>query len=398
MTAGERILNRACASRARAESLTMIVGVIGAGQLARMMIPPAVELGIELRVLAEADGMAAALAATAVGDYRERERVLEFAEGVDVVTFDHEHVPQDILRELVERGVAVHPGPDALLYAQDKLLMRQKLSELGLPVPDWARVESPDDLAAFLDAHGGRAVVKTPRGGYDGKGVRVVSAPHEVDDWFTALAEDGQGGGLLAEELVDFSRELAQQVARSSSGEVVAWPLVETVQQGGVCAEVIAPAPHSAGRIADLAADIAIAVAEGIGVTGVLAVELFQTVDGRVLVNELAMRPHNSGHWSIDGSTTSQFEQHLRAVLDLPLGATGTHEPWAVMVNLLGGPERGSLADRFPAAMAAHPTAKIHTYGKDSRPGRKVGHVTVIGADLDDVTYESRAVAAILLD
>ncbi|MET0976565.1 MAG: 5-(carboxyamino)imidazole ribonucleotide synthase [Leifsonia sp.] len=376
----------------------MIVGVIGGGQLARMMIPAAVELGIELRVLAEADGMSAGLAAVGIGDYRDRDRVLAFADTVDVVTFDHEHVPQDILRELVERGVAVHPGPDALLYAQDKILMRRKLSELGLPVPDWASIENQDELAEFLGQHGGRAVVKTPRGGYDGKGVRVVREPHEVDDWFTALAEDGRGGALLVEELVDFSRELAQQVARRPSGEVVVWPLVETVQLDGVCSEVIAPAPHSAGRIADLAEEIAVTVANGIGVTGVLAVELFQTTDGRLLVNELAMRPHNSGHWSIDGSLTSQFEQHLRAVLDLPLGSTAVHESWSVMVNILGGPADGALADRYGAVFAQHPGVKVHNYGKEPRPGRKVGHVTAIGPELDDVTYEARAAAMQFLD
>ncbi|KQX06373.1 MULTISPECIES: 5-(carboxyamino)imidazole ribonucleotide synthase [unclassified Leifsonia] len=371
--------------------MTMIVGVIGAGQLARMMIPAAVELGIELRVLAEADGMSAALAAVGVGDYRDREAVLAFADTVDVLTFDHEHVPQEILRELVQRGVAVHPGPDALLYAQDKLLMREKLAELGLPIPDWARVENAEQLAAFLADHGGRAVVKTPRGGYDGKGVRVVRGADEAEDWFSALAD---GDALLVEELVDFSRELAQQVARRPSGEIVSWPLVETVQTDGVCTEVIAPAPHSAGRLADLATQIAVTVAEGIGVTGALAVELFQTTDGRLLVNELAMRPHNSGHWSMDGSTTGQFEQHLRAVLDLPLGSTDTHGEWSVMVNILGGPAEGSLADRYANAMEQHPSVKVHNYGKAPRPGRKVGHVTAVGADLDDATYQARAAAA----
>ena len=370
------------------------VGVIGGGQLARMMIPAAVNLGIDIRVLAENEGMSAALAAYAVGDYRDRDVVVAFAETVDVVTFDHEHVPQEILRELVARGVSVHPGPDALLYAQDKLLMRQRLSDLGLPVPDWARVENSAELAVFLADHGGRAVVKTASGGYDGKGVRLVSHEHDADDWFIALAEDGNGGALLVEELVDFSRELAQQVARRPSGEIAVWPVVETVQRGGVCAEVIAPAPLSAGRLAELAAEIGVLVAEGIGVTGMLAVELFETTDGRLLINELAMRPHNSGHWSIEGSITSQFEQHLRAVLDLPLGATTARDPWSVMVNILGGPAEGSLAARYPAAMAEHPSAKVHNYGKDPRPGRKVGHVTVVGADLDDVAYVARATAA----
>jgi 5-(carboxyamino)imidazole ribonucleotide synthase len=375
-----------------------IVGVIGGGQLARMMIPAAVNLGIELRVLAEDEGMAAELAAWAVGDYRNRDLVLAFAETVDVITFDHEHVPQEILRAMVERGIPVHPGPDALLYAQDKLLMRQRLTDLGLPVPEWAAVENVEQLADFLARHGGKAVVKTARGGYDGKGVRVVSHEHDVDDWFTALAEDANGGALLAEELVDFTRELAQVVARRPSGEIAAWPVVETVQRDGVCAEVIAPAPHSTGKLADVAAGIATRVAEGIGVTGVLAVELFETTDERLLINELAMRPHNSGHWSIEGSVTSQFEQHLRAVLDLPLGATAPRQPWSVMVNILGGPSEGALIDRYELALQAHPSVKVHNYGKDPRPGRKVGHVTVCGDDLDEAAYEARATAAVFQD
>ncbi|WP_448003812.1 5-(carboxyamino)imidazole ribonucleotide synthase [Agromyces bauzanensis] len=376
----------------------MRVGVIGGGQLARMMIPAAIELGVDLRVLAEAAGMSAALAAQQVGDYTDAETVLAFAREVDVVTFDHEHVPQDVLHALVDAGVTVHPGPEALKVAQDKLLMRRRLSELGLPVPDWARIESAAELDDFIAEHGGAAVVKTPRGGYDGKGVRMVRSAAEVAEWFTTIAEDGRGGALLVEELVDFRRELAQVVARRPSGEVAAWPVVETVQVGGVCSEVIAPAPRSAGRLADVAADVAIAIAEGLGVTGVLAVELFETTDDRILVNELAMRPHNSGHWSMDGSTTSQFEQHLRAVLDLPLGGTGCHADWAVMVNILGGPEEGTLADRYDEALAGHPTVKLHNYGKEPRPGRKVGHVTAIGDNLDDVVYEARAAAAVFQD
>ncbi len=373
--------------------MALTVGVIGAGQLARMMIPAAINLGINLRVLAEAEGMSAELAAVQVGDYRDLATVLAFAKTVDVITFDHEHVPQEILRELVREGVTVHPGPDALLYAQDKLLMREKLTELGLPVPDWARITDAAGLATFLSDHGGRAVVKTARGGYDGKGVRVVSHKHDVDDWFMALAEDGHGGALLVEELVHFSRELAQVVARRPNGDIAAWPVVETVQKDGVCAEVIAPAPNSSGRVAQVAHDIARAVADGIGVTGVLAVELFQTTDDRLLINELAMRPHNSGHWSIEGSTTSQFEQHLRAVLDLPLGATGARDPWTVMVNIFGGPASGALGDRYAAALAQHPLVKVHNYGKASRPGRKVGHVTAVGDDLDEAVYQARATA-----
>ncbi len=364
------------------------VGVIGGGQLARMMIPAAITLGIDIRVLAENAGESASLATTMVGNYRNVEEVLRFAEGVDVITFDHEHVPQEVLRELVSRGISVQPSPDALQFAQDKLAMRERLAGLGLPMPEWARIDSAADLDAFLADNGGRAVVKTPRGGYDGKGVRVVGSSAEAGDWLDL------GEPLLAEELVEFRRELAQLVARRPSGELVAWPVVESIQRAGVCAEVIAPAPRSMGKVADVACEIAVTVAEGLGVTGVLAVELFETTDERLLINELAMRPHNTGHWTIDGSTTSQFEQHLRAVLDLPLGATGCRDQWSVMVNILGGPVSGSLADRYPRAFADEPTVKMHNYGKDPRPGRKVGHVTASGHDLDDVVYQARAAAS----
>jgi 5-(carboxyamino)imidazole ribonucleotide synthase len=378
--------------------MALRVGVVGGGQLARMMIAPAVELGVELRVLAEDEGMSASLAATAVGDYRDAATVLAFARDVDVVTFDHEHVPQEVLAMLVGEGIAVHPGPDALRFAQDKLVMRARLQELGMPQPDWAAVSNTEELQAFIDDHGGRAVVKTPRGGYDGKGVRVVSAATEADDWFATLAEDAHGGSLLVEELVEFTRELAQQVARRPSGAMRAYPVVETVQRDGVCAEVIAPAPHSAGRLEQVAARIGVSIAEGLGVTGMLAVELFETTDERLLVNELAMRPHNSGHWSQDGAVTSQFEQHLRAVLDLPLGDADPVAEWAVMVNILGGPADDALDARFAAAMDEHPQAKVHTYGKSPRPGRKVGHVNVVGNDLDDVAYQARAVASFFVD
>ena len=371
--------------------MALRVGVIGGGQLARMMIAPAVELGLDLRVLAEGEGMSAGLAASAVGDYRDLEAVRAFAADVDVVTFDHEHVPQDVLRALVADGVVVHPGPDALQFAQDKLVMRARLAELGVPQPEWAAVRTIDELQLFLDAHAGAGVVKTPRGGYDGKGVRVVRAAAEAQDWLDALAD---GDALLVEELVPFVRELAQQVARRPSGEIVAYPVVETVQRDGVCAEVIAPAPAAGERLVEVAEGIGRAIAEGLGVTGMLAVELFETDDERILVNELAMRPHNSGHWSQDGAVTGQFEQHLRAVVDLPLGSTAPRAAWSVMVNILGGPVEGTLEERFGVAMAAHPQAKIHTYGKAPRPGRKVGHVNVADDDLDDAVYVARAAAA----
>ncbi|MBP1241284.1 5-(carboxyamino)imidazole ribonucleotide synthase [Frigoribacterium sp. PvP120] len=367
------------------------IGVIGGGQLARMMVPPAVHLGFDLRVLAEAEGTSARLAATAVGDHHDARAVLDFARDVDVVTFDHEHVPQEVLRALVEAGVAVHPSPGALAVAQDKIVMRERLTALGLPVPQWAAVHDSAELGAFLEGHGGRAVVKTPRGGYDGKGVRVVRAADEADDWFAVVAEHGADAVLLVEELVGFRRELSQLVARRPSGEIAAWPLVETVQRDGVCAEVTAPAPGASEALVREAEAIARSVAEQLEVTGVLAVELFETADGRLLINELAMRPHNTGHWTIDGAVTSQFEQHLRAVLDLPLGETTAHRPWSVMVNVLGGPSEGTMGERLAALMADQPGAKVHDYGKDPRPGRKVGHVTTTGDDLDDVTARARA-------
>lgn len=370
--------------------MALRVGIVGGGQLARMMIAPAVELGVEVSVLAEAEGMSAGLAATAVGDYRDVDTVLDFARGVDVITFDHEHVPQEVLRALVDAGVAVRPGPHALAFAQDKLAMRERLQELGLAQPEWARVSDAAELQAFIDSHGGRAVVKTPRGGYDGKGVRVVSSADEAADWLS-----GENGPLLAEELVEFSRELAQQIARRPSGDYVTYPVVETVQRAGVCAEVVAPAPRASERLLEVAAEMAVTIAEGLDVVGMLAVELFETGDERLLVNELAMRPHNSGHWSQDGAATSQFEQHVRAVLDLPLGDTRPRAPWSAMINILGGPSDGDLEGRIGAALAQHPAIKVHTYGKAPRPGRKVGHVNAWGDDLDDVVYEARAAASV---
>jgi 5-(carboxyamino)imidazole ribonucleotide synthase len=365
------------------------VGVIGGGQLARMMVPAAVELGIEIAVLGESADASARIAVTAVGDYRDPEVVLAFARGVDVVTFDHEHVPQPVLRALVDAGVAVRPGPDALLHAQDKLVLRERLQQLGIPQPEWARVADAAELTAFLEQVGGRAVVKTPRGGYDGHGVRVVSSAQEAEDW---LAD----GPLLAEELIAFRRELAQLVARRPSGEVAVWPLVETVQGGGVCREVFAPAPRATARTERVSREIAHSLAQALDVTGVLAVELFETGDDRVLVNELAMRPHNSGHWTIDGAVTSQFEQHLRAVLDLPLGSTDAIAPWSAMVNVLGGPADGDLDGPMPLLMADQPSVKVHLYGKAPRPGRKIGHVTATGTDLDEAVFRARAAVAFL--
>jgi len=372
------------------------VGVIGGGQLARMMTPPAINLGINLRVLAEAEGSSAALATTLVGDYTQVDLVREFAKTVDVITFDHEHVPLAVLQQLESEGVSVQPPSRALAFAQNKLFMRTRLGELGLPMPAWAEIHDSGSLEIFIAEHGGVAILKTPIGGYDGKGVRVVRSASDAADWLSPEGLAKVGGHLLVEEKVNFVRELAQLSARTPSGAFEAWPLVQTVQANGVCSEVLAPAPGASEATLAEAARIARLVSEGLGVTGVLAVEMFETTDGRLLINELAMRPHNSGHFSIEGSVTSQFEQHLRAVLDLPLGSAKPAAPHAVMVNLLGVDETNDFLPHYQEAMQAHPTAKIHTYGKGARQGRKMGHVTVVGSDAAAVLNEARQAAMIL--
>ena len=371
------------------------IGVIGGGQLARMMTPPAINLGLDVRVLAEAEGSSAALATTQVGDYNRLDVVREFATTVDVITFDHEHVPLPVLEALEAEGVKVNPPSKALAFAQNKLNMRKRLGALGLPMPSWAEIQDADSLETFIAAHGGVAILKTPIGGYDGKGVRVVRSADDAMDWLTNLAQ--YGGSLLAEEKVDFVRELAQLSARRPSGEFKAWPLVETIQENGVCSVVISPAPDADTKMLAETAAIAKQVAEGLGVTGVLAVEMFQARDGRLVINELAMRPHNSGHFSIEGSVTSQFEQHLRAVADLPLGSTEPTAQHAVMVNLLGVDDKNNFVQAYAKALAAHPTAKVHTYGKAPRAGRKMGHVTVVSDDLATALAEAKGAAAVLL-
>ena len=373
------------------------VGVIGGGQLARMMTPPAINLGLELKVLAEAENSSAAMATTMVGDYTQFDVVAEFAKTVDVITFDHEHVPLEVLRRLEEAGVSVQPPSRALAFAQNKLEMRARLSALGLPMPIWAAISSATELQEFLNDNGGVCILKTPIGGYDGKGVRVVKSVEDAADWLEPAMLGSVGGSLLAEEKVNFVRELAQLSARRPSGEFATWPLVQTVQADGVCSEVLSPAPGADQSTLERAAEIARGVAEGLGVTGVLAVELFETPNGRLLINELAMRPHNSGHFSIEGSTTSQFEQHLRAVLDLPLGSTSPTQSHSVMVNLLGVDEEHDFVSSYEQVLAQHPSAKVHTYGKAPRAGRKMGHVTVVGQDSADVLAEARATAQALL-
>jgi 5-(carboxyamino)imidazole ribonucleotide synthase len=366
-----------------------VVGVVGAGQLARMMVPPAVELDIDLRLLAARadDAAAQVIPATMVGDERGLDDLQRLASQVDVLTFDHEHVPAAHLHTLESAGAVVRPGPHALPFATDKAVMRRGLRDAGLPVPRFEVIEAVDELSAAVDAVGGWPVVlKTARGGYDGRGVWVVETIADAEPVFSARVP------VIVEERVDFVRELAAVVARSPSGQAVAYPVVESVQSDGICVQVVAPAPGLAETTSTAAQALALQVASTVDVTGILAVELFECADGSLLVNELAMRPHNTGHWTIEGAATSQFENHLRAVLDLPLGSPAPVATAAVMVNVLGG----DLPDVHRAlrhVMARDPAAHVHLYGKAVRPGRKIGHVTVVGDDVDDLRRRAQHAA-----
>ena len=364
--------------------------MVGAGQLARMTCPAATELGIGFRLLADGpdDSAAKVWPDVEVGDYRSLDDLRAFAAGCDVVTFDHEHVPADLIAAVEQAGIAVRPGGHALRFAQDKLAMREALTELGVPCPRYTPVSDLAGVQQFADQAGWPVVLKAISGGYDGKGVWICGTPAEASEVLEL------GLPLLAEELVPFERELAALVARSPHRQGAAYPVVQTVQRDGICREVIAPAPGlSEGRVAEAQA-MALRIANALKVTGLLAVELFETPDG-LLVNELAMRPHNTGHWTMDGATTSQFEQHLRAVLDLPLGAPTMTVPYAVMANLLGGTDP-DVYDKYVHVMALDPGVKVHLYGKDVRPGRKIGHVTVLGDDPEELRDRARRAVSYL--
>lgn len=363
-----------------------VVGMVGGGQLARMTHQAAIALGQSLRILATSadDGAAMVAADVQIGSHDDLSALRTFAKGCDVVTFDHEHVPGEHIRALAAEGVTVYPGAYALHFAQDKLAMRERLGEMGAPIPRWRPVGSLADITEFAAEVGWPVVAKATRGGYDGKGVWVLDGPAEAQELLT------HGVQLIAEERVTLRRELAVQVARSPFGQVAAYPVVETVQRDGINVEVLAPAPDLAPVQAAQVQELAIRIATELGVVGMLAVELFD--DGhQITVNELAMRPHNSGHWTIEGARTSQFEQHLRAVLDYPMGDTGLTAPAVVMANVLGGPEGGiSIDERLHHLFAEEPGVKVHLYGKQTRPGRKIGHVTALGESLP----ETRARAA----
>lgn len=379
-----------------------IISVIGDGQLARMMQTEAIELGLSLRVLAGAPDSSAAqvCADVQLGDYTNLEDLQTAAAGCSAFTFDHEHVPNAHLETLIEQGVNVQPVPSALVHAQDKLVMRTKLESLGAPVPAFQAISCVADAQAFWDRTGGQVCLKTCRGGYDGHGVWFPSSLEEFQELVTTLV--AKGAELLAEEKVNLVRELSAMVARTPSGEVKAWPVVESVQTDGICTEAIAPAPGLSAQLSQQAQELAITIATKLGVTGVLAVELFQ-VDNQgqpaIVVNELAMRPHNTGHWTQDGSTTSQFEQHLRAVMDWPLGDTTPTAPVTVMVNTLGAPSEPSMdmTKRMQEVFKRYPQAKIHLYGKDHRPGRKLGHINMCGEDVETTVAAAKDAAHFLV-
>ncbi|UBV18433.1 5-(carboxyamino)imidazole ribonucleotide synthase [Mycolicibacterium fortuitum] len=370
------------------------MAMIGGGQLARMTHQAAIALGQTLRVLAAGPDESAAQVSpdVVIGSHTDLDALRRAADGASVLTFDHEHVPTEHLETLVADGVTVNPPPQALVHAQDKLLMRRKLHSLGVPVPRFAEITSVPDVEAFVAEIDGPVVIKTVRGGYDGKGVVMADDLATAREIVAGYLADGVP--VLAEERVPMRRELAALVARSPFGQGAAWPVVETVQRDGICVEVYAPAPGLSDELGSAAQELGLRVANELGVVGVLAVELFETVDGTLLVNELAMRPHNSGHWTMDGAVTSQFEQHLRAVLDYPLGDTSAIAPAAVMANVLGAPQAPAMSmdERLHHLFARIPDAKVHLYGKGERPGRKLGHVNIIGADMEEL--RERAVRA----
>lgn len=368
-----------------------VVGMVGGGQLARMTQQAAIALGIGFTVLSARpdDSAARVVADVVIGDPDDPEALARFGRLCDVVTFDHEQVPEPGLAALATTDALIRPGSHALCHAQDKIVMRQALTAAGVPCPRWLAWSPTTTMAHITAEVGWPVVVKTSRGGYDGRGVWVVADEQELRE---VLANPlPPGARWLLEEYVPFTAELSAQVARSPHGQAVAYPVVRTVQRDGICKEVVAPAPGLSDELAVRAQELALRIAGDLGVVGMLAVEMFLTDEG-VLVNELAMRPHNSGHWTIEGAVTSQFENHLRAVLDLPLGSPAATADYTVMVNVLGG-EHPDMYRAYRHCLARDPELHIHMYGKEVRPGRKIGHVTVSGSDPDELLQRARHAA-----
>jgi 5-(carboxyamino)imidazole ribonucleotide synthase len=367
------------------------VGIMGGGQLARMLAQAAIGPGIGIEVLAApGETSAADVVPSVTWGEPSLATLRDLAERVDVVTFDHEGVDPAVVAQLATDGHVLRPGAVTLSCAVDKLTQRRRLADHGLPVPAFAAVDDAEGLARFAAQHGWPVAVKTPTGGYDGRGVWLA---RDLDEAAEPLSLDRT---LLVEEGLDLASELAVVVARRPAGETVVYPLLETVQDDGICVQVRAPAPVDAD-LAARAEALALAVAEAVDAVGVLAVELFVTTDGRLLVNEIAARPHNSGHLSIEACETSQFENHLRAVLDLPLGPTTLRCPAAAMVNVLAADETTDPHGRLTEALELGPV-HVHLYGKASRPGRKIGHVTVLGETVDEAAGVAAKAASVLGD
>ncbi|MBU3690886.1 MAG: 5-(carboxyamino)imidazole ribonucleotide synthase [Solirubrobacterales bacterium] len=352
--------------------------MVGGGQLARMTQQAAVDLDVGLSVLAPSPEEPAvdAGARFVEGAADDPEALRRFADQNDVVTFDHEGVPPEVLAGLEEEGLRFAPPAQAKLFAQDKAVARQRLCEKGFPVPPNLLAGSVEQVAGFGSEHGWPVIAKAPRGGYDGRGVWELASAEEA-----APILEGLDGGLLLEPKLELVRELAVITARRRGGETATWPVVETVQRDAMCRELIVPA-RSDPEVLEEAAALGRSIAEAIGAVGLVAVELFETPDG-LFVNELALRPHNSGHFSIEGSDTSQFEQHLRAVLDWPLGSTAPTAPAVVTVNVVGPDDGSDPRDRLEEALGVE-RAHIHLYGKEARPGRKLGHVTALADTVDE--------------
>ena len=347
------------------------VGIIGAGQLARMTVAPATALGINLLLFAQSsDDSAAQIAPHIVGDYRDLSALQEFAAKCDVITFEHELVPLSVIKGLEASGVKVSPSSASFQYSQDKAAMRQKLS--AYPGPKWRVISDAGDSFDFP------FIAKKISGGYDGRGVWKISNRAELEE---VLKGNPQ---ILIEELISFDCEIAVMVARSAHGQATTWAPTQTVQSEGICTLTISPAPVISQVVAEKAQHLALSIANDISLIGVMAVELFGKGD-ELFINELAMRPHNSGHWTIDGSRTSQFEQHLRAILDLPLGDPAMTAGYAVMANILGG-EKTDMYRPYLHLMARNPQLKFHQYKKEGRKGRKIGHVTAVGENLLELT------------
>lgn len=364
------------------------VAILGGGQLARMMCAAATRLGVRTRVYQAAETGPCAFARDVVtGAWDDADALRAFLAPADVVTLDYEAVDLTTVRSVLPDGVEIRPGPQTMEWVADKIFQRDRAREAGLPVGPTAACRTLDELRAAGERLGYPLMLKRPRNSYDGYGNRTAKSPNDLAEAHAMLG----GGEVLAEGWVPFELELATMVARRPGGEAVVYPVVATYQKDHKCEAVEVPAAVSP-EIMARARDLALRAAEAYGCVGVVGVEMFLLSDGEVWLNEIAPRPHNTGHYTLDACATSQFENHLRAVLDMPLGDTSLLAPAAAMVNVIGnrtGPTENRGLDRALAVTGA----SVHLYGKDDvRPGRKMGHVTALGPDV--ATARARATKA----